>query len=289
MLPLPFPQTDVLKLADWMEISSIQARARGCSLGDMSRQLKKSSALEEDRLGADSVEADVYNELMSRAKAAGGRYPFTIDGARTTLRSRIEDYPSYMFCLCLSYFGADRVRGLDFFPTRAFETISCTAARSYIQGEGLRFGAPRDTLPSRFDSAVNELCVLVGEGGGFRKRGRRLRQDDTLDLVAWKDFADRQPGKILMFGQCATGHNWKRKLSELNPADFCRLWLTEAPVSVFKAFFLPHRVHPSEWTESSVRAGIIFDRCRLSSWATPDAELRRLCVRWCRQRIKSST
>lgn len=288
MLPLPFLLTDSLALADWVEISSITSRGGRCSVGDLGRQLKKSSAVDDDQVDFDSMEADVLTELRVRAAAAGKGYPFSIEGSKVLLKSSFEDFLPYSFCLCLSYFGDSKRHGTRLYPRRTFEGVSTLAAGNYLKGEGVRFGAPRNTLPSKFDEAINKLCILIGEGGGFRQRGIRKGQDDTLDVVAWKDSPDRKPGKLLLFGQCASGKNWDFKLSELQPRDFCQVWFVDQPINIVKAFFIPHRINSATWTTTSMRAGIIFDRCRIAYWAQGTRQIpqERECIRWCRKVLR---
>ena len=62
-------------------------------------------------------------------------------------------------------------------------------------------------------------------------------------LIAWLPFADRREGQIVCFGQCATGANWRDKLSELQPQDFAHKWLQDQfAAAPGKMFFMPHRI-----------------------------------------------
>jgi hypothetical protein len=108
----------------------------------------------------------------------------------------------------------------------------------------------------------------MGEGAGCRQQDTRSAQDDNLDIVAWRHFPDKLPGKLLLFGQCATGDDWRGpKLTSLQPDDFCKYWLSEDPPSpLIKAYFIPHRVDRSEWYRVNLFGGIVFDRCRISYW-----------------------
>jgi hypothetical protein len=92
--------------------------------------------------------------------------------------------------------------------------------------------------------------------------------DYGLDLVAWRDWPDGLSGKIILFGACASGQDWEDKTDDLNLEDFFKLRMMDYPESpVMPAFFVPHRVPPSRWRETTVEAGIIFDRCRIASLA----------------------
>jgi hypothetical protein len=185
------------------------------------------------------------------------------------LKGTAEQYPSYVFCLCVSTFKWENKKGAKAFPARMFEHLSSFAAKNFLQGESIRFAAPRDGgFPSEFRVAIDELCRRVGEGAGMKAKKLKAGQDDTLDVVAWRDFPDKRPGKLLLFGQCASGRNWKSKISDLQPRDFCDIWMEQTPPSnLLKALFIPHQVDLDEWWQRSVKAKMIFDRCRIAYWA----------------------
>lgn len=273
MLVLPDSPTAALPLADWLELQAILSPDGNSSRGDLESALRSLSAFEGNN--NDAVEQkimEVFNEVESRSRAADRAYPFTLDYGRNgviELKSQWTDFPAYTFCLCLSYFGWDPHATRDINPPKLFEHVSCLAARQYLHGEAIGFGSPRKQLPSSFASAVEQLCQLIGEGEGYSQYPTLNRQDDTLDLVAWKDFADRLPGKLLMFGQCAAGKDWEKKLPELQPDVFVKLWMRRSPVSpIMRSFFVPHRADDQDWWRLySAKGGIFFDRCRVAFWA----------------------
>jgi hypothetical protein len=208
---------------------------------------------------------DVFNELEQRESAAAHAYPFDIESGVLRLKSAWTNYPAYVFCLFLSYFGLSETR----IAPKLFESVSCQAAKRYLNGYAVGFGSPRTELPSNFPSAVTRLCKLIGEGGQFLEQPSLSRKDDTLDVVVWVDFIDKLPSKILMFGQCAAGDNWGDKLAELQPDVFWRQWMMESLVSPIpiKSFFIPHRIETNKWDFVSRKAGIVFERCRIAYWA----------------------
>ncbi len=263
------PTTDGIRLADWLELCALISKDQNSSLGDLERLLKRSAIL---RSGDGSLETklpEVAFELQCRLQAAAGAYPFTFDGVRLELRGKAEEYASYVFCLCLSAFKWENKKGSKAFPARMFERLSSFAAKNFLYGEAFRFAAPREVdFPSEFRAAVDELCRRVGEGAGIKAKKMKAGQDDTLDIVAWRDFPDKRHGKLLLFGQCAAGQNWRSKISDLQPVDFCGTWMEEVPPStLLKALFIPHQVDLDEWWQRSVRAKMIFDRCRIAYWA----------------------
>jgi hypothetical protein len=116
---------------------------------------------------------------------------------------------------------------------------------------------------------VTSLCTELGEGGGCREiRGRSRPADAKLDVVAWRDFRDRREGKLIGFGQCAAGADWKEKLSELDHQAFRKKWFREdLAVDPVRLFFLPRRLGRMDWRHTSIDGGILFDRCRISHHA----------------------
>jgi hypothetical protein len=274
MPALPDSPTDPLQLADWLEVLALVSEDLNSSTGDLQSALSRGSVL--DGEGAETLDGkmlEVFSELESRETAAGSGYPFSVMGSVLQARSSWADCSSYVFCLCLSYFRWQRPPASPYFPPRLFEALCAEAARRWVGGEGVRFGSPRvpTDLPRSFAKALDDVCQkLIREGGGFKKQPHRVHwlKDCGLDVVAWRDWPDRLSGKLLLLGACASGQDWQDKTHDLILDDFYRLRMTEPPDSpVVRAFFVPHRVPQSRWRETTVEAGIIFDRCRIASLA----------------------
>jgi hypothetical protein len=285
MLPLPDRPTDELDLADWCELNALQAEDRACSFGDLERALNR-SAVFNSQADVEEKMAEVAFEIEARAIAAGDSYAFTFDGYNVELRANENDYYPYLFCLCLSYFGWEQPAGAVVFPARMFEHLSSVAARRFLQGEAIRFAAPREgEVPAPFRKAIDYICQRSGEGIGFQHNNEPVKQDDTLDIVAWRNFPDTLPGKLLLFGQCAAGGNWDEKISDLQPRDFCDAWMEQAPSStLLKALFIPHRIESDKWRLHTIKAKLIFDRCRIAHLAHHPDHLPQpeSFMEWCR-------
>lgn len=270
MLPFPKQPTDAIQLADWLELGALIARDRNSSYGDLERTLRRSALAELQTDGEiEQKLAEVADELNRRSQSAAEAYPFRIEGSVIGVRRRLLRLEPYVFCLCLSYFGDKRRPGQTTFPRRLFEGLSSIAAGNYLAGAAIRFASPRSTgISKAFREAVTALCKEhIGEGQTFRIQPVGSAKDSRLDVVAWRDSPDRLPGKLLLFGACASGSDWHEKVFELNPVSFCNKWMAEQPVAFVKAFFVPHRIHLQDWKHHSWDAGITFDRCRIAFWA----------------------
>ena len=252
-----------------MELDALLSADLTSSSGGLRATLRTAAVFE--RHGDEAIEAkalEVFRELEQRVLAANTAYPFSVAGGVLVAQPNWGDFTSYLFCLCLSYFGWKNKIGTKTFPRRLFEDLACDAAQNYIGGRAVRFASPRKGLPRAFKEAVTVLCTKnIREGNGFRAQPALDSKDDTVDVVAWYDFPDSLPGKLLLFGACASGANWEDKIDELQPEAFCAQWMIEKPVSpLIKAFFVPHRIGQPHWKKHSRRSGIIFDRCRIAFW-----------------------
>ena len=274
MLPLPgIDSTDAIQLADWLEITALISGDRNSSRGDLEGALRRASLFE--REGNDGIQGkvlEVFRELEDRVTAAKTAYPFILEGSVLRVKENWEDLPFYVFCLCLSYFGAEQKRGSKAFPRRWFEHISRDALSQYLGGESLRFGSPRlkKEIPVGFKDAMNYVCKRLKEGEGYKDGGLPDRKDDAVDIIAWRHFPDELPGKLIVFGNCATERDWEgAKKTELTPFAFCSDWMIDTPkCDIVKSLFIPHRVERKRLLSHLKRAGIIFDRCRVSYWAS---------------------
>jgi hypothetical protein len=125
-----------------------------------------------------------------------------------------------------------------------------------------------------FRLIVNQLTHDLGEGGGFREQAIKGAKDDKVDLVAWRDFKDKWPSKLVMFGQCAAGADWLSKDRELAPQAFWDQWMSEGKVSqLLRSFYMPHRIRKDLWNKRARRTGLLFDRCRVAYWSFQDNNL----------------
>ena len=125
----------------------------------------------------------------------------------------------------------------------------------------------------------------MGDGGCHHKGRPKLpdQKDGKLDIVAWKEFEDKRQGKLITFGQCATGRDWEAKRSELPAAeDWCTNWMADRPaVWPVRSFFVPHRVDRGNWFYTCSLSGILYDRCRIASLAsTLDTGLEAKWKKW---------
>lgn len=279
-LPLPSGDVfDVHSLADWLEVSTFISSDVSTSPADLEGAFRKAALAEADsQEKIEDIVLNVLSEINSRSRDAGLSYPFEVDDhGVVSLKNGWGRYAPYIFCLFVSYIDHDK-SGTG---PHLFEKLSTTAARCYLSGEGVKFGHPRTELPSSFDEATDILASKIGEGKGFSQQSTEHVRDGKVDVVAWKDFCDGRPSKLIIFGQCSTGDNWNRKF-DMRPSYFFQQWMKESIISPspVRSLFIPHRVDNDRWNEISRQAGILFDRCRISSCAFNSDQTFYPLVKW---------
>ncbi len=289
--------------ADFLELSALKDKRRSVSIQEFVRDLKMASADEviadseaqkDEDQPDDATEAlaeAAFSEMEDRSRACGHDsrcYPFEFRGNTVALQAT-ADVSLYTFLALLSWYGKDAgPNGSN--GEKLFEEVCAKATEAYLGGphkhvRSLVFGFPRRVLPRGFKAALDALCFEMGEGISHRAGRPKLphEKDAKLDIVAWREFDDRRQGKLIAFGQCATGRDWVGKVSELpSPVDWCTTWMADRPVVwPLRAFFVPHRVDHLNWFETGVKGGLLYDRCRIAGLASgTDQTLEESCARW---------
>jgi hypothetical protein len=270
--------------ADWLEWAALTKSPSFVSWTSYQSDLKQAGSVdalevpeeqeEDDRF--EDILNEVGHELSLRNTACGGKtgfYPYETTHDGIAYRRNGSDL-TYRFLLLLSLLGKDAGPNGSY-PERLFEELCSLALHEYLGGAtaGLDravFGFPRRVLPKHFPNALDELCRKLGEGNGSSGRKPESNQKDAkLDLVAWRTFPDGRRGKLIGFGQCATGDDWADKALELQPKKWCGLWMRDsAGVDPFPSLFIPHRPDEDRWLTAAHYGGVLFDRCRIA-WLVP--------------------
>lgn len=269
----PSPSADAHELADFAELSAWQ-KGR-FSRTELSRILVRldendhSAGVRIDDAVANSVE-DAYGEIEHRAVACGNCYPFKLCRSAETLHivgKAKSEHIIYQYLLLATRLNmsSNRVHAsID--GTLVFEELAAEVARNYLGDRARRFVFGTANQSPDFPGKVDELCRKLGEGGGFVNRNttRVAARDGKLDVVAWKPFADGRSSKLILFGQCKTGTSYDNMLAQLQPDAFCGKWLRDQlfPTPV-RVFFITEALRWSDWHDTAVDAGLLFDRCRI--------------------------
>lgn len=299
---LPSIQAPAERLADWLEYCALTSKARTFSRAELISTLGISGTVDAEGEGGDldevqageAIEAkadDVFGELEDRLRSCGGdggAYPFAV-GDNLLELNQGQEISIYVFLIVVAFWSKEKN---TFFKDGAklFEDLSAEAAKRYLGAphsfvRAHVFGFPRRILPAGFQAALDTLCREIGEGvrANNNRPKAKDQKDAKLDIVAWRNFADGRQGKLIAFGQCASGLNWQSKTTEMGyPHDWWTKWVVDRPATwPIKMFFVPHRVSRCDWFNTCADAGLLFDRCRISHLAAGcDPELERRCSDW---------
>ena len=281
---VPTPKAPVYELADFAEL--VCWRDGSASVTSLSRSLDRadendySDGVLEDEETLDGDEqyhrarggvGAAFIEIETRARACRSGYPFVVDrdGNTIHLAEDANDSKSiiYQYLLLATRLDMSRNRthvGID--GAHLFEELAAEISREYFgsRAKSTVFGTASGSAD--FPGKVNDLCNSLGEGDWFSDRtGKSSRQKDgNLDVVAWKSFTDGRAGKLIAFGQCKTGTNWRDDVAKLQPDVFCGKWFRTRPASMpIRMFFVSEAIHTNDWMDNALDAGLLFDRCRI--------------------------
>ena len=277
MFKLPMPpssRSPEHELADYAEL--VCWREQLISMTGLSKQLGRlgendytDGVPEEEEI--DEVVKAAYVEIERRSVACRKGYPFNITRQGHTLHTdhdaKNRRHIIYKYLLLATRLNMKNNRhhaNID--GTLLFEELAAEAARKYLgdRAESLVFGTAAE--PTDFPGKVNALCKKLREGVGFKNPDEAPpnEKDGKLDIVVWKHFTDGLPGKLIAFGQCKTGTNYKDTLNQLHPDSFCKKWMKSSPIlNPMRMFFVSEALSRSRWNTASYDAGVMFDRCRI--------------------------
>lgn len=273
-LEYPSPKAGAHEIADFVELMTW--RDGRMSMVELTRCLSRldeadyTDGVPEEDEPSPSVEA-AFSELERRSEACAGGYPFSIgDNGHTARCNPSGDksmwHTTYMYLLLATRLNMNAENmhgGID--GTALFEELAAESARTYLGGrsKSLVFGTAAQG--AGFKAKIDDLCMRIGEGNGYPDSvDGPTPRDGKLDVVAWIPFADGQPSKLIIFGQCKTGTNYKNHLTQLQPDTFFGNWCRSQPMVVpMRAFFIAEALPRSGLRSMARDAGILFDRCRI--------------------------
>lgn len=283
----PMPQDTRSRLADWLELETL-IRPRGVATrSDVLRLYDfmedAGHELEFDELTGEELETEILEhgrsecadevlaEIEHRAQTLDADYPFDIELVRHQWRLSVAEpvqneriraaRTCYRFCLLASTLRDGRISGntaaVQHLMANHFQAIATDAAAGVLNGQAISFGFPRPSgLGFRAALADASQQMRLGtplETMPLHSNGQE--KDAGIDVIAWRDFRDGRPSKLVLLGQVASGHDWKDK-SVLNDKyrfyDWFRRRPTEHPIA---SIFIPFPLHH----ECQGQAGIPFE------------------------------
>ncbi|MCW5785065.1 MAG: hypothetical protein KIT39_17250 [Nitrospirales bacterium] len=311
----PVPQNSTRSaLADWLELSALTSNRRQVSESSLiglhnlyggesdtssDPEPETGDVLDESIL--DSVQEQfvqaVVEEILYRDRVLHGHYPFVVKPRGVLLaHPKNEEQLTtgewvYLFCLLCSAIREDGLQAESAALTKRipalFQMCSCLAAAGYLSGSVSSFGFPR-AEGNAFLPALRLAYKNFGEGtvrsdSDVPPGSPSQLKDGGIDVIAWKDFPDRLPGKLYLLGQCASGKNWRGKTVKTYVAPLHGNWFVGHPPSdPINAMFIPFTFHHelqdredvdflsllrTTFHSETFTFGVIHDRLRIAYFA----------------------
>jgi hypothetical protein len=212
---------------------------------------------------------EISREIQLRQAASNSRYPYkTRSNSYEITLSMGDNYIKtiYIFLLLCTRVKMSTSRIIeDIDGAGLFEHLASLIARNYfgVDADSDVLGTSRENS-LHFRNKLKQIFTRIGEGGDVHENNSFMVQDDGVDIVVWKNFRDKNPSKLIAFGQCKTGTSWINQLSELDVDAFCKNWFSRQPVAnPIKMFFCAQYFPRDQWYVKATRAGIVFDRFRM--------------------------
>jgi hypothetical protein len=242
------PDKDKIALAaDWMELAAILNSRRTSSPADLVRSLaildepehgvvsldglidgqEDDDGLDDEKLEEEIIQSaseqwasDVREELGTRATSLSDAYPFQITGSGTDWLLRYQPQPErhdHLFYSCCLLITARRyslitrdVPNMD----KMMQIIAYLVAGRLVEGTSYWFGWPRPDDTNQMVAAIEEVLKRMGFSELLLAPpvwSVGDEKDEGIDIVAWKNFGDGLPARIVLYGQVASGKNWEGK------------------------------------------------------------------------------
>ncbi|RDV06933.1 hypothetical protein DXH95_05940 [Sphingorhabdus pulchriflava] len=223
---------------------------------------------ERDDLAFDSAVGQAREEIERRVAIMGASYPFQLDGGSLVYTKSNSGF--YEFCLAASL--AEQITsGANVGFPRLFERLCALLVQEFFgpYAKSFHVGSPRQPDGhSQFGAAMRDAHLMTGEfiwsPDPDLPTDVTHTGDEGVDFIVWAKPPDQRIGSAFVLGQCACGDDWTEKF---NDADLKRYRKWFNPLSYIEplfAFATPYHVADGFLGEASRRAGLVFDRARLS-------------------------
>ena len=217
----------------------------------------------------------IHEQVVRRMDILKDSYPFALEngtlkykhGSKRLKRSPV---PVYEFLLSICN-AANLTQGNYAQLPRVFERVSAQLVAAYFgeHVQSIHTGFPRDAdVGTSFREAMKYVSRRTGEWSWGPESGlpdEPAQGDAGCDFIVWPDTLDgRSIGQLFILGQCACGDNWENKLDDLNLRELEKWFNPLSVVTPVRTFTTPFHVTDTLLNEASRRAGLLFDRARLT-------------------------
>ena len=237
--------------ADYFELVSLFNKDTIISVSEMLDRLKDEGILKQEKIIENQAETndnnevfvrEIFNLLAQRHISFGNDYPFVcVDESLCLLNNLNDKQKIYIFLLLasnLNLFG-------DFQSdlTNEFELLSQEALKNYLPDYAIIKNFSKNTEFSGYIcDKIKQLAKIMNLHTNekyLKTISAKGSQDLGLDIVGWLPFDDNIGNYISVFGQCACGKEWNKKLNETRRYNnFLNSYLSEITHSLFIPYSL---------------------------------------------------
>ncbi|MDE2849332.1 MAG: hypothetical protein OXP74_01810 [Acidobacteriota bacterium] len=263
---------DEAEMASMREISApIDRGMQNDHLADAILDESDADSLEARDLAYDTLSGEIRDELQRRRELLEDAYPFSVsDGS---LRYRPSSSRAYEFFLTSALGTNQQVQAWHELP-RLFERVAAELVSRFF-GEfanAHHVGSHRDD-GIHFKPAWVGIAEATGEWAWHRDddlpdSGPPSGDEGCDYLIHLQSPDGRQTAQLFVLGQCSCGNDWENKLDDLSIPRLEKWFSGNGHiVPPVRTFATPLHITDTMLKESSRRAGLLFDRARLTMLA----------------------
>lgn len=237
--------------ADYFELVSLFNKDSIITPAEMLDRLTDEGILKQTENSEDQAEQndkeeafvrEVFMLLTQRAISFNNDYPFKIQNENLTLKDNLSNKQKlYIFLLLSSNLNLFKPFQSDL--TSEFELVSKEALKNYLPNFAQVKNFGKNT---EFQGYAHEKIRLLASEMNINVDEEYLStiasmgtQDLGLDVVGWMPLLDKIGNYISIFGQCACGKDWNKKLNETRRYNkFLKIYLSEITHSLFIPYSL---------------------------------------------------
>lgn len=263
-------KTDVM--ADWLEANILFVEPRVTKSDVVDMLIEYQVCPDEKQELAHQIAGEGWNELVRRKRWGGLPSSVSINNMRIEAHETWESSPIWAFFVLLStlrsYPDWAKTHEAHVVQGDLFEKVVEAICPAMLPGwTAYRAGwSPNNT--KNIPTIVEELCSRLYVSGAVDVDDwvSAAANDGGLDIVCYRKFEDEREALPVYFLQCASGKNWRNKVSTPN-ADFWQRILNSA-VQPSTAIVAPFVIGNKELRIAALTGQVVvFDRLRMLSAA----------------------
>lgn len=273
-------------LVDWLELRAfLSGRIARISeiTGRFEIQVEEENEdnAEQDII-TEQLKDDIWAEIDFRTKNLDHTYPFILSDDGESLKynqdTGLESQELYVFCLIVSHMHKSPIlmqpptdENIRDVRKRLFQIVATLAVSGNIGGPAVSLGWPRESGETILATVRR---ALKSSGAGVARTAPSstaspAAKDGGVDVLGWEPSKDnRPPPSRFVFGQAASGNNWRSKPVFPHAESVMHHYMSERPTcNLHYVTVCPLRLSDDRLYSASVEHREILDRTRTPYYA----------------------